>query len=94
MAYEVETEAEVGISTLQPTSESGVDGGRKQHETKEIPSDGHGVERVSSTSSRENEVLQRLWKRLTWSPKRCRWDPENPPKFSMGLNLLFGFVSC
>ncbi|KAJ4389222.1 hypothetical protein N0V93_006685 [Gnomoniopsis smithogilvyi] len=28
---------------------------------------------------------------LTWCPPRCRWDPENPPKFSMGLNILFGF---
>lgn len=34
---------------------------------------------------------QRVVKVLTWCPPRCRWDPDNPPKFSMGLNILFGF---
>lgn len=28
---------------------------------------------------------------LTWCPPRCRWDPDNPPEFSMALNILFGF---
>lgn len=30
---------------------------------------------------------------LVWMPKRCRWDPVDPPKFNMGLNFLFAFVS-
>jgi hypothetical protein len=30
---------------------------------------------------------------LSWTPKTCRYDPENPPKFSIWLNLLFSFVS-
>jgi len=29
---------------------------------------------------------------MIWTPARCRWDPENPPEFSLALNLLFGFV--
>jgi hypothetical protein len=93
MVHEVESEAEKGISASQPAPANGADEEREQLETKEIPSNGHDVERVSSASSRKKGVLQRLWKVLTWSPKRCRWDPKNPPKFSMGLNLLFGFVS-
>lgn len=28
-----------------------------------------------------------------YTPKRCRYDPANPPKFSMALNLLFGFAA-
>ncbi|GAB7349905.1 hypothetical protein MBLNU459_g0595t1 [Dothideomycetes sp. NU459] len=35
-----------------------------------------------------------IWRKLydvaTWTPPRCRWDPERPPEFSMWLNVLFG----
>jgi hypothetical protein len=41
---------------------------------------------------RNNSFLRRCWDIVSWTPLRCRWDPENPPKFSMSLNLLFGFV--
>ena len=30
---------------------------------------------------------------VSWAPKRCRYDANNPPKFTLGLNLLFSFVS-
>jgi len=42
---------------------------------------------------RDNAFARKCWNFITWTPKRCRWDPEDPPKFSMALNLLFGFVS-
>lgn len=42
---------------------------------------------------RDNDTFRKIWNFVSWTPKRCRWDPESPPKFSMGLNLLFGFVS-
>ncbi|OCK77050.1 MFS general substrate transporter [Lepidopterella palustris CBS 459.81] len=39
-----------------------------------------------------------LWRRiyniLSWTPLRCRWDPEKPPKFSMALNVLFAFAGA
>lgn len=39
-----------------------------------------------------------LWRSLfwpfLWMPKWCRWDPENPPVFSMGMNVLFGFAGA
>jgi len=40
------------------------------------------------------EMAQRARRVILWTPKRCRWDPENPPKFTLALNLLFGFVGC
>lgn len=43
---------------------------------------------------RDNDLARRVWNVVSWTPKRCRWDPEDPPKFSLGLNLLFGFVRC
>ncbi|KAH8808354.1 major facilitator superfamily domain-containing protein [Xylogone sp. PMI_703] len=42
----------------------------------------------------ERPLLQRCWQMLTWMPPWCRWDPENPPKFTLALNLLFGFAAC
>jgi predicted MFS family arabinose efflux permease len=30
---------------------------------------------------------------LTWMPKRVRYDAENPPKFTMALNLLFAIAT-
>lgn len=42
---------------------------------------------------RNNSSAKSIWRFITWTPKRCRWDPESPPKFSMGLNILFAFVS-
>lgn len=35
-------------------------------------------------------IVQKLYACLTYVPPRCRYDPEKPFKFSMGLNLLFG----
>jgi hypothetical protein len=35
-------------------------------------------------------TLRRAW---NWKPKPARYDPENPPKFTIWLNMLFGFVS-
>ncbi|KAI1408324.1 major facilitator superfamily transporter [Hypoxylon sp. FL1857] len=28
---------------------------------------------------------------LNWMPRRCRYDPENPPNFTLSLNILFAF---
>jgi hypothetical protein len=42
---------------------------------------------------RENQFAKKCWAVVTWTPKRCRWDPDDPPKFNLALNLLFGFVS-
>lgn len=42
---------------------------------------------------RDNNFLRKCWNIVSWTPKRCRWNPEDPPEFSMALNLLFGFVS-
>jgi len=35
---------------------------------------------------------RRLFEVFPWTPPACRYDPDNPPKFSLGLNLLFSFV--
>jgi hypothetical protein len=66
------------------------------------------ADKVISTSTPTSSLEKRskaslLWQRirdtkiyhfLSWTPPRCRWDPENPPKFSMALNVLFAFAGC
>ncbi|XMA11215.1 hypothetical protein WAI453_004006 [Rhynchosporium graminicola] len=42
---------------------------------------------------RDNYVVRKIRRIISWTPKRCRWDPESPPQFSIGLNLLFGFAA-
>lgn len=29
---------------------------------------------------------------LAWTPPNCRYDPNHPPKFTLAMNALFGFV--
>ncbi|KAL8925118.1 MAG: hypothetical protein Q9172_002385, partial [Xanthocarpia lactea] len=31
---------------------------------------------------------------ILYTPKQCRFDPANPPRFSIGLNLLFAFAGA
>lgn len=35
-------------------------------------------------------TVRRIW---NWKPKPARYDARNPPKFTIWLNMLFGFVS-
>jgi hypothetical protein len=37
---------------------------------------------------------RRIYTVLTWTPPNCRWDPNNPPKFSMAMNVLFAFAAA
>ena len=43
---------------------------------------------ISSSPSKWRRILSIL----TYTPKRCRYDPSNPPAFSLPLNLLFAFA--
>lgn len=44
----------------------------------------------------EEPIAKRTyWKKvieiISWTPPRCRWDPENPSRFGLPLNILFAF---
>jgi hypothetical protein len=50
---------------------------------------------VSEGSSNQNQCLGKfsyIWNSITWTPESCRYNPHNPPKFSMSLNLIFAMV--
>jgi hypothetical protein len=65
-----------------------------EHSNHESTSTRSSDEKPPFARIRENGFLRKCLELVSWTPKRCRWDPADPPKFSMGLNLLFGFVSC
>ncbi len=48
---------------------------------------------ASEFSNKHISLRRRFVEILVYTPKRCRYDPANPPGFSMALNLLFGFAA-
>jgi hypothetical protein len=57
------------------------------------PSD---VKMESNAKSDSRHGVFRLTKLLLdlvlWTPRSCRYDPDNPPKFSLPMNMLMGLV--
>ncbi|KAL9584924.1 MAG: hypothetical protein Q9212_001826 [Teloschistes hypoglaucus] len=53
---------------------------------------------VSIDSRDEPSVIPKTWQKalsfILYTPKRCRYDAANPPRFSLPLNLLFGFAGA
>lgn len=45
-----------------------------------------------SHATRGDSWFTKAWEILNWMPKRCRYDSENPPSFTLGMNILLGFV--
>ncbi|KAI4126503.1 MAG: hypothetical protein LQ338_003722 [Usnochroma carphineum] len=44
-------------------------------------------------SSSPRPTWRKTYGVLSFTPKRCRFDPANPPKFSTALNFLFAFAA-
>lgn len=53
---------------------------------------------VSSHSAKSSQKKYTIWQRvyniITYTPKRCRYDPDKPFEFSTPLNLLFAFAGA
>ncbi|GAB1318641.1 hypothetical protein MFIFM68171_08851 [Madurella fahalii] len=65
-----------------------------QHSSERNTTNEHGSPNTNTANglqTREWSVIHRLW---NWKPKPARYDPENPPRFTIWLNMLFGFASC
>ena len=79
-----------GISTPPPngSSESISNTSGEQDQAKTGPS--------SSTLSKSWNKIQnsKIYQVLSWTPPRCRWNPDEPPTFSMALNCLFAFAGA
>jgi hypothetical protein len=52
------------------------------------------IRHESQKDIRDRSVLSKAWEIINWMPPWCRWDAANPPQFSLGLNILFGFAGA
>ena len=52
----------------------------------------------AQTKSDETPKKRSIWRRaydiLAYTPPNMRWNPDKPPTFSLGLNILFGFAGA
>lgn len=48
-------------------------------------------EQINEKTGRPRSLGRTIQHVLLWCPARCRWDPDDPPKFSMPMNILFAF---
>lgn len=51
-----------------------------------------GSESAALETKKQPYSLSRVFRYLMWTPRRCRYDPKDPPKFGWGLNLIFALV--
>lgn len=51
-----------------------------------------GSESAALSAVKQPYSLSHVDSPLMWTPRRCRYNPENPPKFGWGLNLIFALV--
>lgn len=56
--------------------------------------DGSGSSSPSKPQSLPWRAYNKIYAIVSWTPPRCRWDPNNPPKFSMSMNVMFGFAGA
>jgi hypothetical protein len=55
-----------------------------------LASQANNEDNKSTTAPTRFATFWRVLDAVTYTPKRCRWDPDEPPKFNIWLNLLFG----
>ncbi|KAI7082647.1 MFS general substrate transporter [Hortaea werneckii] len=48
----------------------------------------------SEETSNRRSIWRRIYDTIYWTPPNLRWNPDKPPVFSMGLNILFGFAGA
>ncbi|KAI0007424.1 MFS general substrate transporter [Xylariaceae sp. FL0662B] len=60
-------------------------------------SDGQDEPKSSSSTTAPNDgpktygTVRRVVQTLRWMPKWCRYDPKNPPSFTLSMNILLAF---
>ncbi|KAL2015232.1 hypothetical protein VTK56DRAFT_6046 [Thermocarpiscus australiensis] len=66
---------------------------RDSVEEQSVPGQNQMVEKDVANPQHPGKwaVIRRLW---NWKPRPARYDAANPPKFTIWLNLLFGFATC
>ncbi len=78
-------------------AEKSADSGEKKIESQEHPLDSSNTSN-DDIAKTDTEPAPSIWRRISdtiyWVPPNCRWDPDEPPRFSMALNILFAFAGA
>lgn len=72
-----------GIEDISPSSEDDVGTDGRDGIISPSPMDPY--------NSRGKALLVKAMEILNWMPQRCRYDPENPPNFTLAMNILLAF---
>ena len=68
------------------------DGSIAASETNEVAEDADGAINTRSPETAEKTWFAKASPIHIWVPKRCRYNPDNPPSFTLGMNTLLAFV--
>jgi hypothetical protein len=79
-----ESKPEHALQTSPPLSAS------PDQDHTSLTSQTNNEDNKSTTTPTRFATFWRVLDAVTYTPKRCRWDPVEPPKFNIWLNLLFG----
>ena len=66
----------------------------EMNEVKTPEESGTATYQAVKSSHEEMTLWQRIVSIITYTPRKCRYDPERPFTFSMPLNLLFAFAGA
>ncbi|KAF2724578.1 MFS general substrate transporter [Polychaeton citri CBS 116435] len=90
-------------SLSSKSHEGSVDDKHPEREHQDTIAPSPLAQSLSPPTPSSPEQSPTFWQRKPWSvlyriatyvPPRCRYDPNAPPKFSMALNVLFGFAGA
>ncbi|KAI5360983.1 putative major facilitator superfamily, MFS transporter superfamily [Septoria linicola] len=105
-AHQTSHRASEVTETRQPVQRSASDDKQVQHHESNVSSpattsasnDDDGSLTRTKTSSTTSQDKPTIWRRIYdtiyWVPPNCRYNPSAPPKFSIALNILFGFAGA
>ena len=84
-AGESESKSKSEHQTSPPLSAASPD-----HASLASHTDNNNGENKPTTGAGRFATFWNILDKITYTPKRCRWDPVEPPRFNIWLNLLFG----
>ncbi|WPG99358.1 Hypothetical protein R9X50_00217200 [Acrodontium crateriforme] len=76
------------VSTANPTDEKVGVNAASQHPNE------CNTSLDQEQSTKQASTWRRIWNTINYVPPKVRWDPNAPPKFTLALNILFGFAGA
>ncbi|KAG7001997.1 hypothetical protein G7Y79_00030g065300 [Physcia stellaris] len=77
---------------MTPDEKSALPNSRLASSTQQVDESPTSPSKSTINTGQSPSFWYRIRAIITYTPKRCRYDPAKPPSFSLFLNLLFGFA--